>query len=177
MPITLKNGLFCLLLLTGLSIRGGEFRLESAGARFGFSSQDRSSGFIQAEAFADFALPWKLELGKDWHMLTRLDGSLGYLSGNADSAIIGSVGPFVVIGRERLPVSLSLGASPTLIGRDKFGSVDFGIPIQFTLYAGINWNITERIRVGYRYQHMSNAHLDGSNPGLNLNMFSVSYCF
>ena len=33
------------------------------------------------------------------------------------------------------------------------------------------------VSVGYRYQHMSNAHLSEPNPGQNQHMLSVSYRF
>jgi hypothetical protein len=48
---------------------------------------------------------------------------------------------------------------------------------QFTSHLGVNWDFAPHWRVGYRFQHMSNAGLATPNPGLNLHIFSVSYRF
>jgi hypothetical protein len=42
---------------------------------------------------------------------------------------------------------------------------------------GLSFEISSRIRLSYRFQHMSNAGLGLHNPGLNLNMFGISYVF
>ena len=65
----------------------------------------------------------------------------------------------------------------TGLSRDEFGSKDLGGNFQFTSHAGLNWDFAEHFRVGYRFQHMSNAGLREPNPGLNLHLFAVSYLF
>ena len=56
-------------------------------------------------------------------------------------------------------------------------TLNFGIPFQFTSHAGLNWEIGGQFGVGYRYQHLSNAHLSNHNPGLNLHGLVLSYRF
>ncbi len=153
------------------------FRLESVGARGGFSSNQSGQEFYQAEAFANWNLPWDWDLGKQWHLQSRLDVSAGWLGEPDKDAAIGSAGPSLALSWERLPLSLEGGVSPTLLSETHFGSKDFGSALQFTSHVGLNWNFAEHWAVGYRFQHMSNAGLSSSNPGLNMHLFGLSYRF
>jgi hypothetical protein len=66
---------------------------------------------------------------------------------------------------------------PAILSRYDFPSKDFGQFFQFTSHAGINFDVSRRFRLGYRFEHMSNAGFSSPNPGLNLNIFSVGYLF
>ncbi len=149
-------------------------RFESAGVRYGVPGNASASDFRQAEAFFNFDLPWKYDLGKDWFMGWRLQTSGGWI-GDGDDAAIFTIGPGLRLGREKFPVSVEGGISPTLLTHYKFYTKNFGCVGQFTSYLGINVDLTRHLRLGYRYQHMSNAHISEQNPGLNMNVFSLSY--
>jgi hypothetical protein len=151
--------------------------LESIGARGGLSASSSGEQFDQAEAFANGDLPWDWDLGKKWRLQSRLDFSLGWLGDSGHNAAVGTVGPSLLLGRERLPVSLEGGVSPTLLSRHEFGSKDFGTEFQFTSHVGLNWDFAAHWRLGYRFQHMSNAGLGAKNPGLNMHLLSLSYVF
>jgi lipid A 3-O-deacylase len=165
------------LLLCAAAVRGEDFRLESVGARGGLSASSNGQQFNQAEAFANWNLPWGWDLGKEWHLQSRLDLSLGWLGDRGNNAAIGSAGPSVLLGRESLPVSVEGGVSPTFLSRHEFGSKDFGTDFQFTSHVGVNWDFAPHWRLGYRFQHMSNAGLASKNPGLNMHLFALSYLF
>src|SRR5437867_4727178 len=154
-----------------------DFRLESAGARYGYAFQVRSESLRQAEAFANWNLPLAWDLNSHWHLQSRLDLSIGWLGGRGDNATVGTAGPSLLLRRASFPLTLDVGASATGLSREKFGSKDFGTPFQFTTHAGVNLDLGQHIRVGYRYQHMSNAGLSRPNPGLNLHVFGLSYLF
>ena len=157
--------------------RAEDFRLESAGARYGFSSDDRSDDFKQAEAFLNWNLPWRWDLGSDWDLQSRLDLSAGWLGGDGEDGAIGTVGPSLVLARGGWPLSLEGGLSPTLLSRFVFGPRNFGNNLQFTSHVGLNLDLGPHLRLDYRYQHMSNAGLSSPNPGLNLHFFALSYRF
>jgi hypothetical protein len=127
--------------------------------------------------FANWNLPWNWDLGRDYHLQYRLDLSIGCLSGQDHSAAIGSIGPTGVLSRQPWPFSLEGGVSPTGMSHSEFGSKDFSTEIQFTSHAGVNWDFAAHWRIGYRFQHMSNADLGAQNPGLNLHMLALSYVF
>jgi len=157
--------------------RAEAFRLEAAGARGGFSANESGREFHKVEGFMNWNLPWSWELGKEWGLQPRLDLAAGWLGDGGQDAAIWSVGPSLVLGRKRLPLSLEGGVHPTGLSADRFGSKDFGTYIQFTSHVGLNWNFARHWSVGYRFEHMSNAHLGTPNPGLNLHVFGLSYRF
>ena len=106
-------GLICLLLQTGSS-RAEDFCLESVGVRGGVSANPGRNEFHQAEFFGNWNLPWGWDLGKEWHLQSRLDLSVGWLGDSSQSATVGTLGPTLVLGRAWWPVSLEGGVSPTL---------------------------------------------------------------
>jgi len=162
------------------STAGGQaqgFSFESAGARLGIGANRSSSDFQQAEAFADWNLPWHWDLGAKLGLQTRLDLSAGWLGNNHASAAVANLGPLLVLGRERLPISVEGGVSATILSHSDFVSKDFGEPLQFTSHVGLYWDFAPHWRLGYRFQHMSNAGLSNRNPGLNLHLFALSYRF
>ena len=169
-------GLICLVLQTDPG-RAEEFRLESMGLRAGISANGGRNEFHQAEAFANWNLPWGWDLGKEWHLQSQLDLSGGWLTDRKDDAAIGTLGPGLILSRARLLVSLDGGVSPTVLSHYDFESRDFGTYIQFTTHVGLNWDFAAHWRVGYRFEHMSNADLASPNRGLNMHMLVLGYVF
>lgn len=159
----------------GCSLQAG-LPLESAGVRFGFPAND-DLAFRQVEVFTDFKLPLLLELSTNWLAQTRLDVSAGWLGKHSVNAFVGTLGPSVILSRRDFPVSLDAGFNPTILSRYKFYTTSFGMPVQFTSHVGVAWDVNSRIRLGYRFQHMSNGGLNEPNPGLNLHLFTVSCRF
>ena len=145
--------------------------------RGGTSANRSGRDFNEAQVFAEWKLPWAPELGKEWHLQSRLDLSAGWLGDREKNAAMGTVGPSLKVMREGLPLSLEGGVSPTYLSTHVFGSKDFGTRLQFTSHVGLNWDIAEHWRLGYRFEHMSNAGLASRNPGLNIHVFGLSYRF
>jgi hypothetical protein len=96
---------------------------------------------------------------------------------NRSDAAAGTLGPLLALGRERFPISVEGGSGPTLLSRWDFETKDFGDPVQFTSHIGLYWDIAQHWRLGYRFQHMSNAGISQRNPGLNLQVMALSYRF
>jgi lipid A 3-O-deacylase len=168
--------LICLVLQPGSS-RAEGFRLESVGVRGGISANQGRNEFHQAEFFGNWNLPWGWDLGKEWNLQSRLDLSAGWLGDSSQNAAVGTLGPTLVLGRARWPVSLEGGFSPTLLSSYGFESKSLGTDIQFTSHVGLNWDVNAHWRLGYRFQHMSNADLSHTNPGLNMHLLALSYVF
>jgi hypothetical protein len=141
------------------------------------SVRESGPNFNSAQVYANWNLPWGWDLGKEWRLQSRLDVSAGWLGDGYDNAAIGSAGPSLVVGRQRLPLSVELGSSPTLLSRHEFSTKDLGAYGEFTSHIGLNWDLGRRWRLGYRLEHISNAGQSRHNPGLNLHVFGVSYRF
>ncbi|PWU19479.1 MAG: hypothetical protein C5B50_06450 [Verrucomicrobia bacterium] len=165
------------ILLLCRAAMGMDLTPEAVGARTSFPGNTHAEHFFEAEICADWDLPWRWNLGSDWNLLTRLDTSAGWLQNRNVYSFLWTLGPGLALGRERWPVRLVGGGSPTLLSRYEFPDHDLGIPLQFTSYGGLEWDITSRFRLDYRYKHMSNGGLDGHNPGLNFHSVGLSYVF
>jgi hypothetical protein len=172
---SLGAGFVYLALTAGSEVE--TFSLATAGVRALFAANPKSQTFEQDELFAGPDLPWRWGSDSSWHLQTRLDLSAGALHGHSDTGFIGSVGTDFGLRHGRFPVNLELGVSPTLLSRTEFDGMDFGIRFQFTSHAGLNWELGDHFGIGYRYQHMSNAHLSSHNPGLNLHGVVLYYRF
>jgi hypothetical protein len=169
-----------LAMCAALVARGGlaqGFSLESAGIRGGLSANAGRDEFHQAEGFLNMNLPWQWDLGKEWYLKTRLDFSAGWLGDSAFNAAVGTLGPTLVLARPGFPLSFEGGSSLTGLSRYLFENKDFGTRFQFTSHVGLNFDLTSRIQLTYRFQHMSNAGISSSNPGLNMHLFGISYLF
>ncbi len=164
-------------MLAAFAARADDFRIESFGARGGFSFANTGNRISEAEGFLDFNLPWKWDLGKDWSLQTKLNLACGWIGGGNDNAVQGSVGPAVQLFPPNFPLNLEAGSSATGMSQKVFGDENLGTYFQFTTYIGVNWDITKHIRLGYRFQHISNAGMSQHNPGINMNMLALSYVF
>jgi Lipid A 3-O-deacylase (PagL) len=147
----------------------------SVGARSGFAPSVKGE-FRQTEAFGNWTFPGWLR-STNFTIRPRLEGTAGYLESGGQYGFVGTVGPDLLF--EYLPsrVALDLGVHATLLSRDTYPSRDFGIPFQFTSHVGMEWEFIRHLKVGYRFQHMSNSQLSSSNPGLNMHLFGMSYQF
>jgi lipid A 3-O-deacylase len=158
-------------------VKAADFGLESAGARFGIGANGPAEHMNQGEAFGVLNLPLCWSNDGHWHLQTRLEISAGRLGGEGESAIIGSLGPGLLLHLGQTHLSLEVGCSPTIISQHTFGPQNLGSNLQFTSHIGLNYDIGSRLRIGYRLQHMSNGGISHPNPGLNMHMFGLSYLF
>jgi len=165
------------ILLAAASSWAQGFQIESVGLRYGISTSKFGSQMMEGDTFVDFNLPWRWDLGKDWNLQTKLNCSAGGFGGGGERAFIGSVGPAVQLFPPHVPLSLEGGSSPTIMSEDQYGQFNMGTLFQFTSYIGLNLDITKHIRLGYRFQHISNAGMSQHNPGLNMNVVALSYVF
>jgi hypothetical protein len=175
--IGMGNWVMVCLLFWSYPGRGEGLRWVWVGGRGGIPANQGCRNFNLAQVFGTWHLPLEWSLGKGWDVQGRLDLSGGWLGDRKYNAVIGSVGPSLELHRQRCPLSLTAGVSPTYISRHDFELRDFGAAIQFTCHAGLNLDLARHWRLGYRWQHMSNAGLAAPNPGLNLHVFGVSFRF
>lgn len=150
--------------------------LDSAGIRAGFPGGFSTRHFYHAAAYADWALPWRLEPG-DFHFQPKLDLAAGWLGEKGSDAFFSSVGPVIEVSYRRLPVSVEGGISPTALSRSEFATKDVGTWFQFSSQVGLNWRFRDHWQLGYRYMHISNAGIAESNPGINLHVAVLAYRF
>lgn len=148
----------------------------SVGVRGGFSAGGRGNTIYQFEGDAVCRLPWLLVDGPQWRVATQAEGGMGLLTAAGDYALITSAGPSLAFARAGIPLELVLGVSAAFLTRDSFGNKDFNGVAQFLSHAALNYRLSRSFGISYRFQHMSNAGLNGRrNPGANLHLFGMDW--
>ena len=169
-----------MLLVTMLAAGPGgaeETKPFSVGFRTSVSSHDKKHRFNQYDLSANRELPWSWQLQGGWDLTPRLEATAGVLKGAGETGFVFSLGPTLALSGPGDRIVLDIGVSPTFMNRHEFGEQSFGKALQFTSHASIDVEVVINLRVGYRFQHMSNASLSSINPGLDLHMLAVSYRF
>lgn len=166
-------GLVAISLGVCLGARADGLQPEALGVRLGLSASSLNELYSQAEVL----LRWRLfetrrEADSGWIGMD-LDWTVGALAGQGNSGLVSSLGPLLRIGAGTCPLAFEGGISPTFISKRVFDEDDFGAHLQFTSHVGFSYRLTQRTSIAYRFQHMSNANLGDSNPGLNLHALGV----
>lgn len=179
---TMRFKTMCLLLML-LSIfwpqpgRAEETGWVAVGFRAGLSATDGNEDFEQYELFATYGLPWSWGLTDTSFVSARICLSAGALRGRGKTGLIGSAGPTIALSMFNGVIFLDGGVSAALLSEHQFGQENFGGPIQFVSHVGIGFKLGGNLRVGYRFQHMSNASIYNRNPGLELHVLELGYLF
>lgn len=160
-----------------------DLRLLSVGVRARVT-ESTVLGKAQPESFQEYdavvhiRLPWEAYSVSGWGVGTRLMGSAGVLRGAGETALVASLIPMLAFGSQDGRFSLDMGAGGALLSRDRFGSQDFGGPFQFALTLGAGVPLYQRLGVGYRFVHYSDAALHGSDTiGADFHMVEFTYRF
>ncbi len=127
---------------------------------------------------ANFRLPWVWYSQSGWGAGTRLMASTGALSGGGENALVVSLIPLVAFGSQDGRFTLDMGAGGALLSRHRFGTQDYGGYFQFALTAGVSLPLFERLGVGYRFLHYSDAGMNGPHTtGADMHMLELTYRF
>lgn len=148
------------------------------GLRAGMSPDSKDDHLRQYELFAVYPLPWELRGGSGWGVATQLEFAAAVLYGFEEYGFLASAGPAISVGKPGFPLDMDLGISAAFLTRDEFGPRDYNGYVQFISHLGFDYRFSRTIGVGYRFQHMSNAGMNGEqNPGVNMHMLSVNWYF
>jgi hypothetical protein len=127
---------------------------------------------------ANFRLPWAWYSKSGWGTGTRLMAGAGALYGGGDTAFVVSLIPLVALGSQDGRFTLDMGAGGALLSRHHFGTQDCGGYFQFALTAGVSVPLFERLGVGYRFLHYSDAGINGPHStGADMHMLELTYQF
>lgn len=160
-----------------------ELRLLSVGMRARVSGATvlgavQPETFQEYDAVASFGLPWELYSRSGWGVGTRLMASAGVLQGAGKTALVVSLIPALVLGSQDGRFTLDMGAGGALLSRERFDTQNYGGPFQFALTMGAGVPLYERLGLGYRFLHYSDAGINGSNTtGADFHMVEFTYRF
>ncbi|MHB1397870.1 MAG: acyloxyacyl hydrolase [Trichloromonadaceae bacterium] len=140
--------------------------------------QPQPESFQEYAAMVNIGLPWERYSLSGWGVGTRLMGSAGVLRGAGETALVASLIPMLAFGSQDGRFTLDMGAGGALLSRDRFGTQDYGGPFQFALTLGAGFPLYQRLGVGYRFLHYSDAAIHGSNnTGADFHMIEFIYRF
>ena len=168
--------LFCALALCSapLSASAAESGWSAIGVRGGASADDKDHNLRQYELFGRYQLPWDLRADSGFGVGVNVEVAAGVLHASSEYGLIASVGPTFTVGSPTFPVYIDLGVSAAGLTRDTFGDRDYNGYGQFISHGAINFVLGRGLGIAYRYQHMSNAGMNGSsNPGVNVHLVGL----
>lgn len=143
------------------------------GARIGGSADTGREQIAAGEVYLRHALPWTWRPSDGWRLTTHLEGGVAILEGGGDTGAALSVGPVGVWDRNGDRWRFEIGVKPTLLTKERFGTLDLGGQFHFTSHLGIRYQLRPEFAVGYRFQHISNAGISSPNPGLDLHLLTL----
>lgn len=155
--------------------------LQSLSLRGRFSSNDllgatATESFKAYDFSANFDLPWNNCTNSGLCMGAHLFAVAGIMEGAGENALVASLTPALALGREDGRFIFDAGAGGAFLSRHRFGTQDFGGHFQFSLTVGIGVTLHEKLGVGYRYQHYSDAGIYGpGNVGVDMHMIELIY--
>ena len=159
--------------------------LLSIGPRIGFGEKIPLMGKEQKYYFhlydvaAVIKLPWSWPLGEStWGLETRLLTSAGILTGANESGLMMTFVPGLGLNGWDGLVTFDAGAGAGFFSNYKFGTQDFGGPVQIVATAGVRVNPFSHAYTGFRVQHFSDAGLYGqSSLGVDMYIVELGYRF
>lgn len=123
------------------------------------------------------ALPWVWPITSGWQFTSTVNWTLATLRSGGESGALVGAGPGVRIEHPDKPWSLDLGFDVAYISEDHYPSKDLGGNLQFVSHISLHYRFDPRWRIGYRYQHLSNADLEEPNPGLDHHILEIVATF
>ena len=144
--------------------------------RWGFDAEENFE-LKSNELVLSFETPWSWQLGAGYTARLQLETGIGAVHGEGEHGVYGRIAPTLELSHPDANWSLFLSSGPSLYSEHIYGLLDLGGDFQFMSSAGISWQVAEKWRIGYRFQHTSNAHLYDLNPGLDLHVLSIARRF
>ncbi len=172
------------VILSGLA-HTKETELVSVGIRGGINSETigipptEKEDFEQYDVFAVIGTPWMWDFpSSGWDIRFRINVAAGTLRAAGDSGFIGELGPGFAFTKSSWRLTFDIGGGAAYLSQEKYGRQDIGGPVQIIGHGGLTYHLPWNVSAGYRFHHMSDAAIYGSNNrGVDLHMLELSYRF
>jgi hypothetical protein len=164
-------------------LKSAQWPLQSVSVRARFAEQtflgdDAVEKFNAIDLSSNFKMPYTLYTADSWELGTNMMLSAGLLKTFDENALALSVIPELMLRTREGGFTANAGFGLAAFTRNKFGVQDFGGPVQFAITFGATVELSTHIRLGYRFQHYSDARAYGSDTtGADLHMVELYYQF
>lgn len=159
-----------------ISVHAREFDWSEIGLRVGIDAENRVN-VKSYELITTLNSPWSWTLNDQFAIDLGFEFGLGALVGEAETGFLAHAGPAIEVAWGERPITLVLSSGPVLLSEHEFDSLDLGGTFQFMSAVGFDFEVAEHWTLGYRYLHISNAHLHEINPGMNLHAVTLLHQF
>ena len=126
-----------------------------------------SQGFVSGELYLRVSLPWHSHWGR-WAITSQAQLGIAGMRVKDDSSSLLAAGPLLVMTSPTGRWYGEIGSRAALLTELSLGDVDLGYPLEFISHGEAGFILSNRARLGFRIQHISNGGLGDRNPGLNL---------
>ncbi|EPR42942.1 MULTISPECIES: acyloxyacyl hydrolase [Desulfococcus] len=154
-----------------------EFTPLDISVRMGFDADSTLEYFHLYEINGRVGLPPHLEWGGGWSLKSALviAGSLLHAAG--DDGLMVGVGPQLELEFPWRPLTAFGSVRPSALSDHRYGQADLGGWFAFSSDLGLRINLSESLMIGYAWQHISNANIYDSNPGVDFHVMELSLKF
>jgi len=140
--------------------------------------KEQPQPFDEYDLMATLRLPWEGKSWASWDVNTRLLGSVGLLRGASDNALVVSAIPAVAVVHRDMRLAFEFGAGLAFLSKHDFPAQDYGGNVQFALTFGVSMPVYQRLGLGYRFMHYSDAGAYGRHTiGADFHMLELVYYF
>ena len=160
-----------------------EFEWTSVGIRGAMNFKDaglppgEKVDFEQFEILGTLGFPGIWEVPWGWKARYQLTPTGGVLRGDEELGFISTLTGGIAVTKAQWRTTLDFGIGGALLSKWKFPGQNIGGPFQFLAHGGMLFHLPWNLLAGYRFHHMSDGMIYGSNRGVDLHMLEVRYSF
>ncbi len=164
-------------------IAAKEFEWTSVGVRGAMNipavslPKGEKEDFEQFDIIGTLGFPGQWTFWSDWNGRYQMNFTAGGLRGAGEWGFIHTTTVGLAFSKPTWRFTLDVGAGGALLSKWKFGDQDMGGAFQFIGHGGLSYHLPWNMIVGYRFHHMSDGDLYGSNRGVDLHMIELRYAF
>lgn len=138
-------------------------------------SRRQENNFRHYEFFLINRLPFDVEKNNFVDLNFNFESTVGLLDDGYKKSVLFSVGPMLYFGIDKNTFSLMGGVSPSLMTNHTFRNIEFGGTFNFISHIAVLFSPIENMKLGYRFEHISNARIYESNPGINIHFIEIHF--
>lgn len=162
--------------ITGFA-KGDDIKYRTLGLRLGISNiNEKDVRSLELDANIGLPLNYKVYDNPDLYLKPKLNFSAGGLKQDDDFGYLLTFSGGLALFAYDKKIILDLLGGGALLTEEKVGGHNFGGNFQFAAHGGLGYKITDRVLVGYRFYHLSDAGIFDGN-GLNRHILELSYYF
>ncbi|MFA3782882.1 acyloxyacyl hydrolase [Melioribacteraceae bacterium 4301-Me] len=113
--------------------------------------------------------------GSSFPLMFRLNISIGLLYDDSTNSMLISAGPILELNPFTDKILFTAGINPSIMTNHSFSNLELGGSFNFISHIALMVKPFSKIGIAYRFEHISNASLYETNPGVNIHFLEIHY--